>query len=406
MKKLLIILFAVAFILPMGAENRAYKALEEASLYEVDETGTVKKTLPFKVAKGDTVYATQETHDFINEYRGAGKNKIPVEYNGTNAFIYLKNIHPIKLDSTDVLEYIDEHVLEPESYKAQKIIPMMEWAMNVSPNPLIWLYITLVALICGVGFRFLSGVKGYGVLGLSLVGLSLAVMSASEIMYFLSYEQHSTWFLKSGIVGGWGRVILNFIILAAVCAGQGFLFYDMWKSSFTIGDKMRLPFLKNEQDEDYVDLEDEEENETPKWLTYAAYLPVAIGILLIILVIAKASSTAYYVLGGTLVIAALAGTIFQFTKGRMVQGIIFPVSYLVGSVGLTVMVMTLSIIMLLVAIVGVLIVLALAFAWSFLTGLVSDRVEFVDEYGRKHTGTKQLNGTVKGDNGKYYKLDD
>lgn len=406
MKQLLIILFAVACFLPLAAENRAYRALQEAPLYLLDEQGNVKETLDLKVAKGDTVYATQQTHDFINEFKGEGKNRIPVEYQGTNAYIYLKNIHPIKLDSTDVLEYIDEHVLEPESYKAQKIVPMMEWAMNLTPNPMIWIYATLIALICGVGFRFLSGVKGYGVLGLSLVGLSLAVMSASEIMYFLSYEQHSTWFLKSGIVGGWGRVILNFIILAAVCAGQGFLFYDMWKSSFSIGDKMRLPFLKKEQDEDFVDFEDEEENETPKWLTYAAYLPVAIGILLIILVIAKASSTAYYVLGGTLVVAALAGTIFQFSKGRMVQGIIFPVSYIVGSVGLTVMVMTLSIIMLLVAIVGVLIVLALAFAWSFLTGLVSDRVEFVDEYGRKHTGTKQLNGTVKGDNGKYYKLDD
>lgn len=406
MKKLLILFSALAFILPLNAVNRAYKALEEAPLYELDDKGNVKKTLPIKVAKGDTVYATQETHDFINEYKGAGKNKIPVEYNGTNAFIYLKNIHPIKLDSTDILEYIDDHVLEPGSIKEQKIIPMMEWAMNFTPNPMVWIFATLIALICGVGFRFLSGVKGYAVLGLSLVGLSLAVMSVSEIMYFLSYEQHSTWFLKSGIVGGWGRVILNFVILAAVCAGQCYLFYDLWKSSFTVGDKMKLSFQKKALDEDYIDLDDDEENETPKWLTYAAYLPIAIGILLIILVIAKASATAYFVLGGTLVAAALAGAIYQFSKGRMVQGIVFPISYIVGSIGLTVMVMTLSVIMLLVAIVGVLIVLALAFAWSFLTGMIGDRVEFVDEYGRKHTGTKQLNGTVKGDNGKYYKLDD
>lgn len=408
MKKLLIFLFAMAFIMPLAAENRAYRALEEAPLYEVDESGTVTKTLPFKVAKGDTVYATQETHDFINEYRGAGKNKIPVEYNGTNAFIYLKNIHPIKLDATDVLEYIDEHVLEPESYKAQKIVPMMEWAMNVSPNPLVWLYITLIALICGVGFRFLSGVKRFDVLGLSLVGLSLAVMSASEIMYFLSYEQHSTWFLKSGIVGGWGRVILNFIILAAVCAGQGYLFYDMWKRSFIVGEQMKLSLRKKSEDDEYdeIDLDDEEERETPKWLTYGAYLPIAIGIMLIILVIAKASSTAYFVMGATIVAAGLAGTIYQISKGRMVQGIVFPLSYIIASVGLTVMVMTLSVIILLVAIVGVLIVLALAFAWSFLSGLIGNRVDFVDEYGNKHSGTRQLNGTVKGDNGKYYKLDD
>ena len=404
MKKLLITLFALAFILPLGAENRAYRALQESPLYLLDEKGNLKETLPLTVAKGDTVYATQETHDFINEYKGEGKNRIPVEYQGTNAFIYLKNIHPIKLDSTDILEYVDDHVVEPGSFKEQKIIPLMEWAMNVTPNPLMWLYVALIALACGVGFRFLSGMKGFGMIGLSLVGVSLAVMSASEIMYFLSYEQHSTWFLKSGIVGGWGRVILNFFILAAVCAGQGYLFYDLWKSSFTVGDQLSLSFRKKDEYDD--DWDEEEENETPKWLTYAAYLPVAIGLLLIIFVIAKASATAYLVMGATIVAAALAGAFFQISKGRIVQGIIFPLCYIVASVGLTVMVMTLSVIMLLVAIVGVLLILAVMFAWSFLTGLIGDRVDFVDEYGRKHTGTRKLDGTVKGDDGKTYTLDD
>lgn len=407
MRKLLIVAFALTFILPLNAVNRAYRALEESPLYLLDEKGILKETLPIKVAKGDTVYATQETHDFINEYKGEGKNRIPIEYNGTNAFIYLKNIHPIKLESSDVLEYIDDHVLEPGSFKEQKIIPLMEWAMNFSPNPLVWIYITLIALICGAGFRFLSGVKGFGVIGLSLVGLSLAIMSGAEIMYFLSYEQHSTWFLKSGIVGGWGRVILNFVILAAVCGGQSFLFYDLWKSSFTVGDQLKLSFRRKTQDEfDYDDLDEDEERETPKWLIYAAYLPIAIGILLIIFVIAKASETAYLVLSATLVAAAIAGAAYQISKGRMVQGIIFPICYILASIGLTVMVMTLSVILLLVAIVGVLAVLAIAFAWSFLTGLVSDRVDFVDEYGRKHSGTRQWDGTVKGDNGKTYTLDD
>lgn len=408
MKKLLIILSALAFILPLDAANRAYKTLQESPLYLLDEKGDLKKTLPITVAKGDTVYATQETHDFINEFKGAGKNRIPIEYNGTNAFIYLKNIHPIKLEPTDVLEYIDEHKIEPGSFKEQKIVPMMEWAMNFTPNPMIWIYITLIALICGVGCRFLSGVKGYGVIGLSLVGLSLGVMSAAEIMYFLSYEPHATWFLKSGVVGGWGRVILNFIILSAVCAGQGYLFYDLWKSSFTVGDQLKFSLRKKAQDEYDDEWEDEEEFGTPKWLLYAAYLPVAIGLLLIIFVIAKASVTAYLVLGATIVAAALAGAIYQISKGRMLQGIIFPVSYIVSSVGLTVMVMTLSVILLLVALVGALVALGVAFAVSFIIGLLKgpDRVTFVDEYGRKHTGSRQWDGTVKGDNGKYYKLDD
>lgn len=406
MKKLLILLFAVACVLPLGAQNRAYIALQEAPLYLLDEKGVVKKTLSQTVAKGDTVYATQKTHDFIEENQWDRKIRLPIEYKGTEAYIYIDNIHPIKLEDTDVLKYIVDHSMDPESFQAQKILPMMEWAMNVTPNPLVWMYIALIALICGIGFRFLSGVKGFGVLGLSLVGLSLAVMSGAEIMYFLSYEPHATWFLKSGIVGGWGRVILNFIILAAVCAGQGYLFYDLWKSSFTVGD--RLKFSLRKKDEYDYDWEDEEELETPKWLTYAAYLPVAIGVLLIIFVIAKATATAYFVLGGIIVAAGLAGAIYQFSKGRMVQGVIFPISYILAAVGLTAMVMTLSVILILVAIVGVIVGFAVAFALSFIIGLLKgpERVSFVDQYGRKHSGTRQWDGTVKGDNGKYYKVDD
>ena len=401
MKKLLIIVLSIFHLLPIGAENRAYRALEESPLYLLDEKGVVKETLPLKVAKGDTVYANQQTHDFINEYKGEGKNRIPIEYNGTNAYIYLKNIHPIKLDSSDVLEYIDEHKIEPGSFKEQKIIPMMEWAMNVTSNPLRWLYISLIALGCGIGFRFLSGMKGLGVIGLSLVGLSLGVMSAAEIMYFLSYEQHATWFLKSGVVGGWGRVILNFILLAAVCVGQAYLFYDLWKSSFIVGDQLKLIFNKRGKNDD--DNFDDEVNETPKWLIYTAYLPVAIGILLIIFVIAKASATAYFVLAATILAAALSGAIYQISKGRVIQGIIFPISYVIASVGLMIMIMTLSVILLLVAIVGILLILAVAFALSFIKGLFEDRVDFVDEYGRKHSGTRNWDGTVKGDDGKTYK---
>lgn len=407
MKKILIILFAFASILPLAAENKAYITVEEATLKLLDDNGAVIERLPQKVAKADTVYATQQTHDFINEYRGKGKSMIPVEYKGINAFIDVNKIYPIKLESTDILEYIDPHKLEPGSFKEQKIIPLMEWAMNVTPNPLLWLYITLIALVCGVGFRFLSGVKGFGMLGLSLVGVSLAVMSGAEIMYFLCYEPHATWFLKSGIVGGWGRVILNFLILAAVCAAQAYLFYDLWNSSFTVGDHLTLSLRKKDEFDDDDDYDDDE-NEVPKWLAYAAYLPLAIGILLIILVIAGASSTVYFILGATIVATALIGAIYQISKGRVVQGIIFPVCYVLASVGLTVMVMTLSVLLLLVAIVGVLVGLAVSFALSFLIGLIKgpERVNFVDEYGRKHTGSRQFDGTVKGDDGKYYKIDD
>ena len=97
MKKILIILFAIACILPLAAENKAYITVEEATLKLLDDNGAVIERLPQKVAKADTVYATQQTHDFINEYRGKGKSMIPVEYKGINAFIDVNKIYPITL---------------------------------------------------------------------------------------------------------------------------------------------------------------------------------------------------------------------------------------------------------------------------------------------------------------------
>lgn len=405
MKKLLIFLFAVACVLPLGAENRAFRTLEEAQLYVENEKGTAVEKIPVKVAKGDTVYANQQTYEYLAENKNKSKTRIPIEYKGTDALIYVKNIHPIKLEDTDVLEYLNDHSVEPGSFQEQTVIPMMEWAMNAYPNPMIWIYIALIALGCGVGFRFLSGVKGFGFIGLTLVGCSLAVLSGAEIMYFLCYEPHALWFLKSGIVGGWGRVILNFIILAIVCGAQAYLFYDLWKSSFTVGDKLTISFRKKDYDDDD---DDDEEEKTPKWIVNAAYLPLIFGVAIIVLVIFNASATVYYIMGALLVGAALAGTFYQCAKGRLIQGIVFPVCFVAAAIGLTVMVMTLGTILLLVAIVGVVAVLAVMFVGSLLVGLIKgpDRVDFVDQYGRKHSGTRQFNGTVKGDDGKYYKLDD
>ncbi|MDE6266860.1 MAG: hypothetical protein K2M07_05880 [Muribaculaceae bacterium] len=400
-KQIFLLLVALLFATTgFSAVNKAYVTLKEAPLYILNESGSVKETLPDKVAKGDTVFATPETVTYLEEHKGERTLRIPIDHKGTRAYIYVNNIHPIRLEPSDTLVYLNDNAVKQGSFKDQKIVPAMEWAMNVTTDPIQWIYLALIAIGCAVVFRILANIRGCGIIGLSLVGLSLAVMSAAEIMYFLSYEPHAFWFLISDIVGGWGKVLLNFLILTVVSASQAYLFYDLWSSSFTVRSSLTIHLLKK----DYYD-----GGETPKWIVKAAYLPFIFGIMLIILIIFEVSATIYYVMAAGIVCAAIAGAIYQFSKGRLIPGIIFPLFYVADSIGLIVMVMSLGLILLFVAIVGAIFLVAISFILSFLIGVVKgpQKVTFVDQSGRVHTGSRYVDGTAKSHNdGKFYKLDD
>lgn len=411
MRKQLFLFFIAVLFAGIGASaaaNKAYVALEESPLYILNEKGVIEEKLPVRVAKGDTVYATSQTFNYLEEHKGERIVRFPIEYQGTKAFIYVDNIHPIRLEPGDTLSYITDSKIEIGSFREQKIIPAMEWAMNVTKDPMQWIYLALIAVGCALAFSFLINLKGMGVIGLTLVGISLAVMSGAEIMYYLSYEPHALWFLKPSLVGGWGHVILNFLILSAACACQAFLFYHMWESSFTIGDNLAIRMVKKDEfddDDDEDDDNDDNDNGILQWIIKAAFLPFLIGIAYMVLVLFSASATIYMILGATLLVAAAAGAIYQFVKGRIIQGIIFPVCFLAGSLGLIVLVMTLSIILVLVAIVGAVVGLAVALVLSAIGGFLfgGERVDFIDENGNKQSGTKQRDGLVKGDNGNLYK---
>lgn len=411
MNKLFLLVFAALLAsLELSAENKAYVALKEASLYIVNKSNLVEKTLEEKVAKGDTVYATPETLKYLEEKKDKGVTRIPIEYKGIKASIYVDNIHPIRLEAGDTLTYLSDSKVEIGSFREQKIIPAMEWAMNITKDPMQWIYLALIAIGCALAFSFLINIKGLGLIGLTLVGVSLAIVSGAEVMYYLSYEPHALWFLNSSIVNGWGHVILNFIILAAVIACQAFLFYHVWDSSFSINDPLavRLPKRRKDEFDDEFD-DDEEAKTTPDWIVNIAFIPALIGIACIFLLLFEASAICYYILGAILIGGAITGAVYQFAQGRLLPGVIFPVCYLADSIGLILMVFTLTFVLILVAIVGAIIGAVAAFALSFIIGIIKgpEKVAFTDRYGKVHTGSRYVGGKVKSDqDGKMYKLND
>lgn len=404
-KQLLLFLFAILFTaLGVYGANKAYVVLKESPLYILNERRSVEKTLPDKVAKGDTVYATAETMRFVEENRGKRMVHMPILYKGIEANISMSNVHPIRLEPGDTLTYFSDSTVKSGSFREQKLIPAMQWAMNVTKNPMQWLYLALISIGCGVGFYFLSKAKGLGMVGLTLVGVALAVMSVAEVMYYLSYDPHLLWFLQSSIVNGWGHVILNFFILAIVIGCQIFLFYYLWNTSFTVKDPLAIR-VHRKRDEFDDDEDDEEKYATPGWISNIAFLPVLIGLVVIFLLLFNASAICYYILCAILIGGAAIGAVNQIVHGRLLPGIIFPLCYITGCLGLVVMTAALTYVLIIVAVVGLVIGLAL----SFIIGLFnsSGKVDFVDEDGVKHTGTRYMGGKVKSDKtGRMYKIKD
>lgn len=404
-KTTLLILTLLLGAISALAANKAFRVVGDVSLYEFDD----KKAFVHKVGEassGDTIYANAETEPYIQAHKGEQLKYIPATHFGRNIYIDSDDVYPIRLEPTDTLEYICTHKVEAGSFQEQHIIPAMEWAMNYSTNPVRWIYLVFISLGCGLLFRWIASMRGFRTVGLSLVGISLAVTSGAEIMYLLAYEPHATWFLKPSVVGGWGHTILNFILLSAVCATQAILFYNMWCESFTEADGTLKASSVVPDDDDDDDDDDDNEDGTPKWIERLAYLPIFVGIYAIVMIIGEFSATAYFIAGAALVAAAICGAIYQFSKGRIIQGLIFPVCYVLGSVGIAVMMMILGIILVLVAIVGAVIGFVAMIAISFIAGVFSPgrTVDFTDQYGRKHTGRLHSDGTIDGDDGNTYKI--
>lgn len=389
-KKILLIMVIaiIGFSLPMSA-NKAYKTISETHLYELNEKGGIKQKL-CPIEKGDTVYATAETDSYIAENEGNRLRYIPVEYGGRKGMASFSALYPIKLSPTDTLRYVHDSAIKDRTAAERFLVPAMDRAINITPGPATWLIAVLITLACAILFVVLGWLKSPTMLWLYLAAVSLVAVSASEIMFILSFHQHVLWFILPSQVGGWGHTILNFLLMAIIVTAQGLALAGVWFMGLSGKNSHR------------------EGDEIPIWLTCSALWAVPLGLALIVINWCDKGdipASTYLITFGTLLIPAICGAVYGFMHRRFTEGIVFPLMLVAGSLGLACSVMILGMVIILVVVVAVVVVILGGAALSFLgTALGMERTKIVTDDGRVMGATKNLDGTVTGDDGNKYKI--
>lgn len=407
LKRIFLLLILVTIVtFPASTVNKVYKALSETTLWDKNEGG--KREIAI-IEKGDSVYTTAETERFFQENEGGQIHYFPVEYKGKKGFVSKSQIYPVKANAEDTLTYMQTKYVKERVAQEKFLVPEMEWAMNLPVSHMGWIYVVLASLVCAGLSACTTTKKTMFYPGLALTGIFLTLTSGAEIMYLLCFHDHVLWFVQPSVVGGWGHVILNFILLSMVFAAQGGLFYFMWKQSFNsfldIEEKVR-------KDHDDEDEEEEDDDKTPSWLGKLAFWPFGLGLVLMILIWVDyfqegtMSADVYIWAFATLALCALCGMGYQLSKKRFLQGLVYPVLYITSGIGLACGVMILGMLMVLVIIVGAIFLAIALMALSAAAGALfgRERVTGYTDDGRKVTGTKDMYGNVKGDDGNTYTI--
>lgn len=427
-KKIFTLLILVLFCLPnVSGENRAYKVLWERSLWEFKNDRAERNRIG-TIMKGDTVYAMEETAAYIAEHEAAdGIDYIPVEYKGKRGFVENAELYPIRLAETDTLRYLYEHAEGKRDFTERFLGPARTPVMNLPVNYVGWLMIVLVGIIAsGVCFAFWSKFKS-PLLILSAAVL-LAAASAAEMVYMLSVN-NTIWFLMPSVVGGWGKTILYFIVMSLAIVGQFVLFLMIWTESrhgkglpsrFSGGRaKLKLSSgVRQRTSGDYYDEDEDDDSQAPpapdvwNWVDLLAFIPVLVGVALMVIIWVdyfKDNTLSMSIWLWTLApipAAALCGLVSLIKKGKIAEGIVIPLCFIISGIGIAISIMHLSMMIIFVIIVAVAVGAALLFGLSAL-GAAFGGGERVTGYlpdGTRVTGTKDGFGNVRGDDGKTYKI--
>lgn len=422
-KKILIsFILAVLFIPFTGAENRAYKMLADRSLYEFKDEKGIKKERIDTCERGDTVYATEETAAYIASKEATeGIDYLPVEYGGKRGYVQYSDLYPVKLSAGDTLRYL---YTAPEGKRdvMERILgPARTPVMNMPVSYTGWLLIFLASLV-GAGACMGFRKKFNSPALLMCAAVLLTAGSVAEILYMLAID-NSIWFLKPSIVGGWGKTILYFIIMSVAIIGQSIMFMMIWTEalhgksygSMPVGfpkSKISAGVLRRNPD-DYDDEDDDDgSSELWTWVDMLMLVPAIIGVVLMIMMWVDyfmdntlEASTWMWALA-PIPASALCGFVALMRKGRIIEGIVYPMFFVVTGLGIAISIMLLSMMIILVAIVGFVVLAVLAFGLSAL-GAAFGGGERVTGYlpdGTRVTGTKDGFGNVRGDDGKTYKI--
>ncbi len=382
------------------AHNKAYKAIQNFSLRE-ERNGKWEKVAD--VSEGDTLYATEETVDYILNANGTGTRHIPVMYKDQRGNVDLRNVYPIRLSPSDTLVHDDAKSPEDRPFIVRYWVKEMDFATNLGVSPMNWVLIVAFSLVGAVVFAFVTYKTNLKRLGVILLGISLMVASIGETMELLSTMNFTLWFIAPGAMG-WRSAIVNLLLFALICAVQGGLFVYFWGIAMSPTSQSNINLEDDDMDDDekpwYENLEDK--------LVFGGFVPIALGILLMIVELIDSfcgnnwPASLYYCLFGVIGLIGVLGFIVKLFRKQWIEAILLPVCYIVGGVGIALTFMVFGLVMIFVLILAGLIFAGLAFVWGALFG--SPEIEGTLPDGTTIKGHKDAFGNFKGNNGVTYKV--
>ena len=402
------ILFLIAAIISItysaAAQNKAYRALSDFTLREnIDgrrvEVGTV--------AEGDTLYATEETYRYLEEVGDEGSRYIPLVHNNVRGSVDVRDIYPVKLEATDTIYHVHAKSPQSRTFIERFLVPQMNFAVNLSYPILTWFWILLYSLCGGIIFAFLNYKTRFKTLSLLFLGISLSAAAIAEIFYFLSTMNFTAWFMAPGRVG-WGKAIINFLILSGICALQGGLFIIFCGRAMVASNSGSILRL-GPADDRYERNNGSFFKTLQSLYVFAAFLPILLGFALLIMewidyfFDSSWSPVPYIVLFGLIGLTGVIGMIFKIINQEWVEAIIVPVCYIIGGVGITLSVALMGIMMIFALVLAGLIIVALAFAIGVLFGHEKIMGSLPD--GTEIKGYVDSFGRFKADDGKTYKVE-
>lgn len=411
MKTYFLIILSIIFCTnSISAENKAFKGIKDINL--VDELTGKKKTL-VTVEKGDTMYANDATYQFLNDNEGNTIHYIPLEYKGVTGYAHSHEIYPIKISEQDTLKFIQTKRTEDRTVQERLLVPAIEWTMNTVSDYMTWFWFIVFSLVSALVFFVVSFSDKLKSFGLIMVGVSLSAASICEFFYILHATSYVIWFIYPSVVGGWGHVILNFIIFSAICGIQAGLYYYLAYTCITGNLRFKADFKKNNvEDDEYEDDDDESPNSLLKNM---GLLPILIGFALMVMIWvdyftgSKMSGTPFIVLISLLGVGGIIELIYLFKYRMWITGLLMPIFYILGGIGLAGIIMILGMLSVLIVIAGAIFAFLAILAVGAIGGLIGSmaqagkRVEGIDEFGNKVTGTIDAFGDIHGDDGQTYK---
>lgn len=421
LKKIVLLMLVATMSAPIAfAVNKAYKVYQAGSI--VDRLDGKRNKLA-EVERGDTVMATNETEAYIAEHESKqGISYLPVEFRGIKGYIDYDHIYPIKLSPQDTLKHIYTKAEGKREAIDRFLAPAIERTINLPVSPDSWMLWMLI-FIGGSAITLAVMIKFHSPWLLAVAALLLAAGSIAEVMYLFSIR-NPIWFLKPSVVGGWGKAILYFLLMAITIVAQFVIFLITWteclRQKGTKGNLFSKFLRKKDEggfDADGLDEEDDDEKDDDNddvftWTEKLAFTPVLLGLALMILVWVDyfqdytLSANTYLLFFASLPVAALCGMGSFLKRGDFLSAVIQPLCFIVSGIGIALSIMHLSILIILIAIVGAVLIFAVMAVLSAVMGVLfgGERVTGYTDDGRKVTGTKDIHGNIKGDDGNTYTI--